>query len=73
MKTIYNVSDECTRIEFIFDKPVNVCAWHTLHVIWEMGDLCPLGIQGKQAYTTINLWKWIAWHLPYRLTWRWRL
>ncbi len=58
--------------ELKFDESVNVRAWHTLHVIWEMSVLDPHDARVKRAYTTVRLWKWIAWHLPYRLMWRWR-
>ena len=72
MDTIYDDDGGPVGIRFIFDEPVSVRAWHTLHVNWEMSALDPPSYWGGRAFTTLNLWKWLAWHLPYRLAWRWR-
>lgn len=47
-----------------FDHPVHQRAWHILRYVLE---------DGADVYRDFGLIKWVAWHLPCCLAWRWRL
>lgn len=56
---------EVRQSRVVFNKPVNLRAWHILKV--------DLGVKGGNPVRKVNLIKWLAWHIPYRISWRWRL
>ena len=47
---------------FDFAKPINCRAWHTLRI----------DTNKMIARRTFSPRRWLIWHLPYRLSWRWR-
>lgn len=65
-KQVATVTNETTcgedyiAVYSTFTPTVNVSAWHILE------------IQGNSAFLRANPMKWLAWHLPYRISRQWR-